>query len=109
MSDSTRVTRAVFLFHGSAEIRPVRNRPKRGGRVKSSRGDEWIVADVLQSGVDTYTVTCVAPGEFERSARACRRVHQAGSGVSPEHAALGAAGCRDVEPCYVRLGFRSLS
>ena len=45
----------------------MRNRPKRGGRVKSSRGDEWIVADVLQSGVDTYTVTCVAPGEFERA------------------------------------------
>ena len=59
------VTRAVFLFHGSAEIRPVRHRPKRGARIKNSRGDEWIVADVLQSGVDTYTVTCVAPREFE--------------------------------------------
>ena len=67
MSGSTRVTQAVFLFHGSAELRPVRNRPKRGGRVKNSRGDEWIVADVLQSGANTYTVTCVAPGEFERT------------------------------------------
>ena len=59
------MTRAVFLFHGSAEIRPVRKRPKRGVRVKNSRGDEWIVGDVLQSGVDTYTVTCVAPREFD--------------------------------------------
>ena len=44
----------------------MRNRPTRGSRVKNDRGDEWIVADVLQSGVDTYTVTCVAPREFER-------------------------------------------
>ena len=65
VSGDTRASRAVFLFHGSAELRRVRNRPKRGSRVKTSRGDEWIVADVLQSGVDTYTVTCVAPQEFE--------------------------------------------
>lgn len=65
MSGGTRASRAVFLFHGSAEIRLVRKRPKRGGRVTNSRGDDWVVADVLQSGVDTYTVTCVAPREFE--------------------------------------------
>ena len=64
MSGGTRATRAVFLFHGSAELRRVHKRPRRGNRVKNSRGDEWIVADVLQSGVDTYTVTCVAPREF---------------------------------------------
>ena len=39
--------------------------PKRGGRVENSRGDEWVVAEVLQSGVDTYTATCVAPRESE--------------------------------------------
>jgi hypothetical protein len=65
VSGGARASRVVFLFHGSAELRRVQNRPKRGSRVKSSRGDDWIVADVLQSGVDTYTVTCVAPREFE--------------------------------------------
>jgi hypothetical protein len=65
VSGRTRASRAVFLFHGSAELRRVRNRPRRGSRVKSGQGHDWIVADVLQSGVDTYTVTCVAPQEFE--------------------------------------------
>jgi uncharacterized OB-fold protein len=39
--------------------------PKRGSRVEDRHGDEWIVAEVLQSGVETYTVTCVSPREFE--------------------------------------------
>jgi len=61
----TRATSAVFLFHEAAEVRRVSKRPKRGSRVKRGLGSDWIVADVLQSGVDTYTVTCVAPQEFE--------------------------------------------
>jgi hypothetical protein len=43
----------------------VSKRPKPGSRVSRALGSDWIVADVLQSGVDTYTVTCVAPQEFE--------------------------------------------
>ena len=57
-------TRAVFLFHDAAELRWVRTVPRHGGCVRSSRGTDWIVDDVVRSGVDTYTVTCVAPGEL---------------------------------------------
>ena len=58
-------TRAVYLFHGEAELRWVRTPPRRGFRVRSSRGDAWIIADVLRSGARTYTVTCVAPREID--------------------------------------------
>jgi len=57
-------TRAVFLFHGTAELRWVNKVPRHGVRVRSSQGKDWIVDDVMRSGVDTYTVTCVAPGEL---------------------------------------------
>ena len=54
-------TRAVFLFHGAAELRWVSKVPRHGVRVRSSQGKDWIVDEVVRSGVDTYTVTCVAP------------------------------------------------
>ena len=57
-------TRAVFLFHDAAELQWVSKVPRHGGCVRSSQGTDWIVDDVVQSGVNTYTVTCVAPGEF---------------------------------------------
>lgn len=57
-------TRAVFLFHDAAELRWVRKAPRHGVRVRSNRGTDWIVDDVQRCGVDTYTVTCVAPGEL---------------------------------------------
>jgi hypothetical protein len=43
----------------------VRDRPRRGARIRGDRGEYWIAADVLQSGASTYTVTCVAPRELE--------------------------------------------
>ena len=71
MGDTRRVsgaaakTRALFLFHGSSELQWVNQRPQRGSRVRSQHGaGDWIVADVLQSGADLYTVTCVAPREI---------------------------------------------
>ena len=64
MSAVTAKTRAVFLFHGSAEVRRVDKVPQRGARVRSRQGRDWVVCDVLRSGVDTYTVTCVGPDEL---------------------------------------------
>ena len=64
MPAATAGTRAVFLFHGSAEVRRVEKVPRRGARVRSGPGKDWVVCDVLQSGVKTYTVTCVAPDEL---------------------------------------------
>ena len=64
MSTVASKTRAIFLFHGAAELRWVRKVPRHGVRVRSSEGTDWIVDDVLRSGVDTYTVTCVAPAEL---------------------------------------------
>jgi hypothetical protein len=57
--------RAVYLFRDGAEVRWEHARPRRGHRVRSRKGDDWIIADVLQSGADTYTVTCVAPREID--------------------------------------------
>jgi hypothetical protein len=57
-------TRVVYLFHDGAELRWVQTKPRPGRRVRSSQGDHWITAEVLQSGADTYTVTCVAPREI---------------------------------------------
>ena len=64
MSTVASKTRAVFLFHNAAELRWVHSVPRHGGRVRSGQGTDWIVDEVVRSGVDTYTVTCVAPAEF---------------------------------------------
>lgn len=71
MGDTLRVfgaaakTRALFLFHGSSELQWVKQRPQPGSRVRSQDGaGDWIAADVLQSGADLYTVTCIAPREI---------------------------------------------
>lgn len=57
-------TRAVFLFHDTSELRWVSKAPRHGVRVRSNQGTDWIIDDVVRTGVDTYTVTCVAPGEL---------------------------------------------
>jgi hypothetical protein len=36
----------------------VHERPHVGGRIRDSSGRAWRVAEVLQSGIDLYTVTC---------------------------------------------------
>lgn len=64
MTAVTAKTRAVFLFHDSAEVRRVDTVPHRGARVRSDKGQDWVVGDVLPSGVDTYTVVCVGPDEL---------------------------------------------
>ena len=51
----------VFLFPDSSELRSMRVCPQVGRHVRSPAGAVWRVAEVLKSGIDTYTVTCVAP------------------------------------------------
>jgi hypothetical protein len=58
-------TRVVYLFHDGAELQWEHTKPRPGRRVRSGEGVHWITADVLQSGADTYTVTCVAPREID--------------------------------------------
>jgi len=53
--------RVLFLFPDSSEIRYMREPPTIGRRVRSAKGDVWTVAEVLKSGIQTYTVSCVAP------------------------------------------------
>jgi hypothetical protein len=38
--------------------------PRRGQRVQSHSGKMWFVSDVLQSGLNTYTVVCSGPDVF---------------------------------------------
>lgn len=48
-----------MLFPDSAEVRHLDYVPPPGTRLRSASGHEWFVAEVLQSGRDTYTVRCV--------------------------------------------------
>jgi hypothetical protein len=52
------------LFPDTAEIRHLDELPPLGTRLRSAAGHEWFVADVLQSGRDTYTVRCVGRREY---------------------------------------------
>jgi hypothetical protein len=52
------------LFPDSAEIRHLDDVPPPGTRLRSASGHEWFVAEVLQSGRDTYTVCCVGRREY---------------------------------------------
>ena len=60
VSDAAAQSRVLFLFPDSSEIRYTR-KPKPGDRVRSEKGDIWTVGEVMRSGIDTYTVACVAP------------------------------------------------
>ena len=60
VSDASAQSRVLFLFPDSSEIRYIR-KPKPGDRVRSEKGDIWTVGEVMRSGIDTYTVACVAP------------------------------------------------
>ena len=51
----------LFLFPDSSELRTMRVPPRLGRHVRSPEGAVWKVAEVLKSGVDTYTVTCDTP------------------------------------------------
>ena len=80
----------------------MRHLPKRGVRVKHL-GDEWIVANVLQSGVDIHG-DVRGPAEFDVRESVSWRTSDEIASLSCELAALGAAGAPDVERCHVRLG-----
>jgi hypothetical protein len=54
----------VLLSSDSAEIRWSKRPPRRGQRVKNQRGDVSFVTEVLPSGLNTYTVTCVGAQAF---------------------------------------------
>ena len=56
--------RVLFLFPDSSELRDVRKPPRRGHHVRSPEGAVWKVAEILKSGHETYTVTCVAPSRM---------------------------------------------
>lgn len=51
-------------FPDSAEIRHLDDVPQPGTRLRSASGHESFVAEVLQSGRDTYTVRCVGRREY---------------------------------------------
>jgi|SoiMethySBSTD1v2_1073268.scaffolds.fasta_scaffold137485_4 hypothetical protein len=60
---------AVLRFPGLAEVRFLKRPPRRGQRIESATGDVWVVAEVLRSGTDTYTVECVGLRTFLRELR----------------------------------------
>ncbi len=52
----------VLLFPDSAESRWVERLPSPGTRIRSRQGGAvWVVDTILQSGRETYTVSCVDP------------------------------------------------
>jgi hypothetical protein len=59
----------VLRFPGSTEVRFLKRPPRRGQRIESASGDVWVVAQVLRSGTDTYTVECVGLRTFLRELR----------------------------------------
>lgn len=40
--------------------------PTAGMRIRDESGRRWVVAETLQSGRDTYTVSCVGRREFRK-------------------------------------------
>lgn len=58
MSDHSAQSRVLILFPDSSELRYMREPPRLGQRVRSVDGNVWTVAEVLKSGIDTYTVNC---------------------------------------------------
>ena len=54
----------VIFFPGSTEIRWSKSPPRRGQRVQDQRGDVSFVTEVVRTGLNTYTVTCVGSRAF---------------------------------------------
>ena len=64
----------VLLFPDSAEGRWFKRPPHPGTRLRSQGGDlyagrVWVVDEVLQSGRDIYTVSCVGRAEYNDKRR----------------------------------------
>ena len=54
-----RLSTVLFIFPDSREIRHMREPPRVGSRVRSPRRAVCYVAQVIDSGSDTYVATCV--------------------------------------------------
>jgi hypothetical protein len=59
----------VVRFPDTTEIHFLDEPPRRGRRIRSREGTEFVVSDVFQSGQSTYTVVCVRRAEFLREER----------------------------------------
>jgi hypothetical protein len=64
----------VLRFPNSAETRWFDHVPTPGTRIRSDHGDAywghlWVVDDVVQSGRNTYTVSCVERREYVHNFR----------------------------------------
>jgi hypothetical protein len=63
----------VLCCPDHAEIQYLDRVPTRGTRLRDSRDQEWVVDEALQSGRDTYTVSCVGRPELQNDARSGTR------------------------------------
>jgi hypothetical protein len=63
----------VLCCPDHAEIQYLERVPTRGMRLRDSRDQEWVVDEALQSGRDTYTVSCVGRPELQNDARSGKR------------------------------------
>ena len=90
VSDTAAQSRILFLFPDSGEIRYMREPPKLGCRVRSVTGGVWTVAEVLKSGIDTHTVTCLAPSPGVRDL-AADLLERARDSLSPLRHAVSAS------------------
>jgi hypothetical protein len=49
-----------------AEIQYLERIPIPGMRIRDYQDREWVVAEAVQSGRETYTVSCVGRGEYQK-------------------------------------------
>lgn len=56
--------KVVIRFPRTTETWSLNEPPRRGQRVRSHSGDVYFVADVLESGINTYVVTCASRRDF---------------------------------------------
>ena len=74
-----RISTVLFVFPDSREIRHMREPPGVGSRVRSRRRRVCYVAQVIDSGSDTYVATCV--GESRVVTAAHRPAHRTNEAV----------------------------
>jgi hypothetical protein len=59
----------IFVLPDSTEGHWLERPPTPGTRVRSPLGSVWVVADVLQSGRETYSVFCVSRRDYRAALR----------------------------------------
>ena len=77
---SSQTYRCAFVFPGYTETRLLERLPGRGTLVFDRYGSSWIVTEVLQSGVQTYTVFAGPMSDY----RERRRREDAGVDLAAE-------------------------